>query len=125
VLYDDIVDQAASQPSKETSGPFLLMAKTFPLAFLELMTAGKRILWHLQSLFCVFQRSLPPCYSRSMKQYMCMLKIVTGLLWECFQILIFCVVVTHSFPFHSFHSDIIIRSDFRSTSILMHDRSKI
>ena len=27
------------------------------------------------------------------------LKIVTGPLWECFQILIFCVVVAHSFPF--------------------------
>ena len=36
---------------------------------------------------------------RDLKQYMCKLKIVMGLLWERFQILIFCVVVAHSFPF--------------------------
>jgi len=34
-----------------------------------------------------------------MKQYVCTLKIVTGLPWEHFQILIFCVVISRSFPF--------------------------
>ena len=36
-----------------------------------------------------------------MKQYMCMLKIVTRLPWERFQILIFCMVIACSFPFCS------------------------
>ena len=63
---------------------------TFPLSFLEVMTAEKHILWPLQTLLCVLQRSLPPfyCCSRSMKQYTCMLKIVTRLPWECLQIFI-------------------------------------
>ena len=34
-----------------------------------------------------------------MKQYLWELKIVMGLPWERFQILNFCVVITHSFPF--------------------------
>ena len=64
VLYDYVVDPAslasqagwrdydpaASQPGEETSG-----------AFPQLMTAGKHILRPLRILFCVLQRSLPPC----------------------------------------------------------------
>jgi len=43
VLYDYVVDPATSQPSKETSGAFPLMKKkTFPSAFLELMTVEKQ-----------------------------------------------------------------------------------
>ena len=44
MLYDYVVDPAASQPSEETSGAFPLTERTLPLAFLELMTAGKHTL---------------------------------------------------------------------------------
>jgi len=57
VLYDYVVDPATSQPS----GAFPLTERTFPLAFLELMTTGIHILWPLRTLFCVLQWSLPPC----------------------------------------------------------------
>jgi len=54
VLYDDVVDPATSQSSKETSGTFpLLEKKGFPLAFLELMTAGKHILSTYGHYFCL------------------------------------------------------------------------
>jgi len=42
-------------------GAFLLTERTFPSAFLELMTAGKHIFQPLWTLFCVLQRSLLPC----------------------------------------------------------------
>jgi len=51
VLYNYIVDPAASQPSEETSGVFPLMERTFPLAFMELVTAGKHILRPLRTIF--------------------------------------------------------------------------
>ena len=51
VLYDYVVDPAASQSSEETSGVFPLMQRTFPWAFLELMTAGIHILRWLGTLF--------------------------------------------------------------------------
>ena len=35
-MDDDVVDQAASQPRKETSRAFPLVEKMFPLAFLDL-----------------------------------------------------------------------------------------
>ena len=38
---------------------------------------------------------------KNLKQYACKLKIVTGLSWERFQILIFCVVVSTLLPFPS------------------------
>ena len=81
VLYDYVVDPAASQPSEETSGAFPFTERTFLSAFLELMTAGIHILPPLRTLFCVLHQSLPPCLhcSLSMKQYACKLKIVTGL----------------------------------------------
>jgi len=44
-----------------------LWIKIFPLAFLELMTTGKHIYGHLQTLLCVCQRSLAPCCSQSVK----------------------------------------------------------
>jgi len=47
VLYDNVVDPAASQLSEETSGVIPLMEKTFPSTFKELITARKRILQHL------------------------------------------------------------------------------
>jgi len=47
VLYDDVVDPATSQSSKETSGTFPLLEK----GFLELMTAEK----HILSTYGVFQ----------------------------------------------------------------------
>jgi len=55
VLYNYVV---VSQPSEETSGEFPLTEGTFASAFLELMTAGKHILWPLLILFCVLQQSL-------------------------------------------------------------------
>ena len=82
-----------SQPSKETSGAFPLTE--------ELSLWFSELIWPLRTLFCVLQQSLPPSYHCrwSMKQYTCMLKIVTRLLRECFQILIFCVAIACSFPF--------------------------
>jgi len=51
VLYNYIVNPVASQPSEETSEVFPLMERTFPLAFMELVTAGKHILRPLRTIF--------------------------------------------------------------------------
>ena len=57
VLYDYVVDPAASQTERGD----LWGVSTLPSAFLELMTAGKHVLQLLQILFCVLKRSLLPC----------------------------------------------------------------
>jgi len=51
VLYDYVVDPAASQP--EPGDLWGDSERTLPSAFLELMTARKPILWPLQIPFCV------------------------------------------------------------------------
>ena len=96
MLHDDIVNPAASQPSEETSGAFPLVEKGF------LCFSGADDCWEahpsaLTDTICVFQRSLPCCCSQLMKQHVCALKIVTGVPWERFQILIFCKVLACSF----------------------------
>ena len=40
MLYNYVVNPAASHPNEETSGVFPLAERAFPSAFLELMTAG-------------------------------------------------------------------------------------
>ena len=103
VLYNYVVDPAASQP--EPGDLWGDSERTLPSAFLELMTARKPILWPLRIPFCVLQRSLPPCSVVSQwSNYLCELKIDYR-----FQILIFCVVVARS-PSLSFRSYVIMRS---------------
>ena len=95
VPYNYVVDPATSEPSKETSEAFPLTKKkkkTVPLAFLELMTVGKLISFGPYRQYFVCYNDL--CHLASavvgpMKQYTCVLKIVTRLPWECVQILIF------------------------------------
>ena len=83
---------------------FHLWKKTFPL---ELMTTRKPILRH----FCVLQQSLPPYHSQSMKQYACALKIVMGLLWKRFQILIFVWLLHAPFLPHLRHYALLIMAN--------------
>ena len=107
VLYDYIVDPTASQPSEKTSGAFPLKERTFP-SWKELSLQVFRVDdgWYtypsaltdiILCLTMIFATLLVHC-GWSMKQYTCELKIVTGLPWERFQILIFCVVIARSFP---------------------------
>jgi len=62
-LYDDVVDLATSQPSKETSRVFPLEENTFPLAFLELTTAGNDISFATYGHYFVSSSDL--CYGLS------------------------------------------------------------
>ena len=117
VLYDDAVDRAAphSQAGVSTSG------KNRPCEF---MTAGKHPATLTDTIFSLFSlshrdlaRRCSQCNGITEKQrYTCELKIVTGLPWESFQFLIFCVVVSRSsLPSARF---LIMRSWYRFTTLL-------
>ena len=70
-----------------------------PSAFLELMTmtAGKHPATLTDTIFSLSHRDLARrCRPSQSMKYTCMLKIVTGLPWEHFQFLIFCVVISRS-----------------------------
>ena len=81
-----------------------LVERTAPCAFLEFMTAGKHPATLTDTIFSLFSlshrdlaRRCSQCNGITEKQrYTCELKIVTGLPWESFQFLIFCVVVSRS-----------------------------
>ena len=99
VLYDDAVDRAA--PHQAVKRASRLVERTAPCAFLEFMTAGKHPATLTDTIFSLSNRDLAvtvgKCNGITVKQrYTCELKIVTGLPWESFQFLIFCVVVSRS-----------------------------
>ena len=54
MVTDYVVDPAALQPNEETSGAFPFTERTFPSAFLELMTAGIHILRPLRTLMSIW-----------------------------------------------------------------------
>jgi len=101
VLYGYVVDPAASQPSKETSGVFPLMEKLdFLFAFSGVdncwethPSALTNIILCLTTIFA----TLLALYSVSEAIFMRAIIIpVMKLPWERFQILIFCMVSFHS-----------------------------
>ena len=78
-----------------------LVERTAPCVFLEFMTAGKHPATLTDTIFSLSHRDLARCCSQcngitEKQRYKCLLKIVTGLPWESFQFLIFCVVVSRS-----------------------------
>ena len=71
MLYDDVIDLAASQPSEETPGAFPLVGKNFPFGLSgvvdywavadlgELRGAQSTPLWQLVMYFCVHNCTSP------------------------------------------------------------------
>ena len=95
VLYNNVVNPAASHLSEETSGGVSACRNFFPFCF-----SGVYDCWGT----CMYPAALTDTIlglpaTLSMKQYTCVLKVVMGLPWESFQILIICMVIACFFPF--------------------------
>lgn len=91
---DWVTDRSASQPSEETSWGFPLVEKRTTLNPLAFSGIAKHILQHYFGNLCHLVVVIP------WSNYVCVL-ILMGLLWEHFQIIIFCMVDACSCPFLS------------------------